>query len=79
MPNFDMDIDVDDFLDSCSSYEIEEVKKWLVDSDEISEGELVGNLSLLEEDFVNSLIKIKAKYMQLSIEEIEYLKELSNK
>ena len=78
--NVDVDVDVDDFLDACSSREIEEVVQWLKDNDELQEGELDQHkYSIHELSIVESLNKIKNNLIQLSSEEEDLIKEIANR
>jgi len=42
----DIDIDVDEFLENCSSSDIEEVIEWLTDSDYIKPNQVVDDIEL---------------------------------
>ena len=74
MPTFDLDIDVDEFMDELSKREIKEVKEWLLDNGH----------SLTDESPQNELIlidvsKIQQNYWRLSIEDAETIKTIADK
>lgn len=78
MPRFyaeDMDIDVDEFLESCSSSEIDEVIDYLIDMGRIkaSQREDYEVLSLPEREFEDTLNKLHGKYQSLTKAEEEII------
>lgn len=76
----DVTVDVDDFLDACSSREIEEVVQWLKDNDELQEEEIdQAKYSIHELSIVESLNKIKNNIIQLSSEEEDLIKQIANR
>ncbi len=76
----DVDVDVDDFLDACSSKEIADVIDWLRENNELQEGELDQHkYSIHELSIVESLNKIKNNLIQLSSEEENLIKEIANR
>lgn len=89
MPNFEtsefvdlaIDVDIDEFLNECSSNEIEDVIEYLIDNNFISEDRKIipQNLSFDEEQLHKNLNKIKDNYYLLSEEEEELIKQIANK
>jgi len=84
MPTFEneIDIDVDDFISSCSKDEIKEMIEILKDEYKEEVKEEIGYIkpkTFLEELFLNNLDKIKNNYLSLSQEEIEYLEKISKR
>ena len=84
MPTFEneIDIDVDDFISSCSKDEIKEMIEILKEEYKEEVKEEIGYIkpkTFLEELFLNNLDKIKNNYLSLSQEEIEYLEKISKR
>ena len=76
----DVDIDVDDFLNKCSSWEIEEVIKWLKDNGELPVGSILErekNLMDLEWDKI--ILKLQLNRIQLTLSEEELIKSIVNR
>jgi hypothetical protein len=76
----DVDIDVDDFLNECSSREIEEVIKWLKDNGELPVGSIFErekNLMDLEWDKI--ILKLQLNRIQLTLSEEELIKSIVNR
>ena len=63
MPNFntdgDVDIDVDEFLDSCSTYELDEVKQWILKEQ---------NSKNFIEEILNNLEEEQLEHVQVWLE-----------
>lgn len=74
MPSFDMDIDVDEFMDELSKSEIKEVKEWLRNEGHSLTDETPAN-ELLQID----ITKINEHYWRLSIEDMDIIKQIANK
>lgn len=74
MPNFDLDIDVDEFMDELSKIEIKEVKEWLRDN-----GHSLTDESPQNEFVLIDIEKIKQNYWRLSIEDAEKIKLIADK
>lgn len=83
-----VDIDVDDFLYSCSSYDIKELIKALVEDDHLPKEILNDNKEVkmeytkrgrLETDFSEKIDKLKDKYYSLTQEEEEFFNKLFSK
>lgn len=83
MPNFDLDVEVEDFLDSCNSYEKKELAEILIDDGFASplkdyDGEYK-SMGFQHERYIDSLNSLKTLYFSLSSEDIEKIIELSKK
>lgn len=74
MPTFDLDIDVDEFMDELSKSEISDVKEWLKYNGYSITDETPAN-ELLQDD----ISKINQHYWRLSIEDIEIIKKIADK
>lgn len=83
-----IDIDVDDFLYSCSSYDIKELINALVEDGHLpkeilnKEGEVREEMirrGRLEEEFSERLETLKTKYYSLSKEDEEFFEEVFKK
>jgi hypothetical protein len=76
----DIDVDVDDFLNECNDYEIEEVIGWLEDNGHLSEyyaDERKKNLMDLEWD--KAIDKLHSNRIQLTSSEEEFIKTIANR
>jgi hypothetical protein len=83
MPTFyadDLDIDVDDFLSSCSTKEIKEIIDLLQEDGQLDYGfNITGRESINERMFLESLFKIKDNWMNLSKEEEDIILNISKR
>jgi hypothetical protein len=88
MPYIDINIDVDEFLESCSRRDIKELIQTLVDTDHLpkevltKKGEVKEKMLRRgrgEEDFSEKLESLKTKYYSLSEEEENLLKSIFKK
>jgi hypothetical protein len=86
MPTFsegtDFDISVDDFLEECTSHELEEVIDYLEEMGYLKKYERTpeGNsLGLLEEEFQERIQKISESRHRLTLEEEETIKTISDR
>lgn len=82
--NFDisMDVDIEDFLYECSSREIEEVIKWLEESDYIKPHNVVDEGfegSVMDIEWFNTISKLQTLRQRLTLEEEELIKSIVNK
>lgn len=79
----DIDIDVEEFLDECGSYEIEEVIEWLVGNDYIKSTQVTdnGNMSLGDIEYLNIINKLTDPMVRfrLSEEELYAIQQISDK
>lgn len=77
-----IDIDVDDFMDECDSYDIKEIIDWLVDNDHLSKDGLIlstsRNMTFQESELLQNLKLIREKYYSLSIEQLETIKQIAS-
>lgn len=84
MPTFyteDIDIEVDEFLDDCSSIEIQEVIQWLKDSDYLPQNVTTSESqqSFQDEEFDGALMNLVGKRFKLSTEDEKAIMAISNK
>jgi hypothetical protein len=78
----DVDIDVDEFLDECDSYEIGEIIEWLKDEGHINNDDYVDYeepTSVLQELYEKNLEKIKRAYLQISKEDFQAINRIAKK
>ena len=87
MPYININVDLDEFYDELSRYDIEEMAEWLLD-DGILENHKNLNIRKLvrgneesfdEEQFRNNLTKLWSNFYQLSSEDEESIKTIANK
>ena len=83
-----IDIEVDEFVWSCSEYDIKELIKVLVENEHLPEGiiDQSGEIKteyprkgIMEVDFSEKLEKLKLKYYSLSQEEEEFFDKVFKK
>jgi len=84
MPTFyteDIDIEVDEFLDDCSSTEIQEVIQWLKDSYYLPQNVATSESqqSFQDEEFDGALMNLVGKRFKLSTEDEKTIMAISNK
>ena len=81
MPTFDCYVDVDDFMDELSESEIKEVIEWLQgNEDDFDESLLLPkNLNFDEGILLQSLNKIKANLIQVTLEEMEVINQIAKR
>lgn len=76
-----VDIDVDDFMGECDSCDIKEIIDWLVDNDHLSKDGLIleasRNMTFQESELLQNLKLIREKYYQLSIDQLEAIKQIA--
>ena len=79
--NKDVDIDVDEFLDECDSYEIGEIIEWLKDEGYINSDDLDDKepTSVLQELYEENLEKIRKAYLQISKEDFNTINSIAKK
>lgn len=79
----DVDIDVDEFLDECSSSDIEEVIEWLTDSGYIKSNQIVDDIELpyADAEYLNTISKLNNTMarLRLSDEDLATLKQIADK
>lgn len=85
MPEFEsyVDVDVDEFVSSCSKREIKELIDCLVEDGHLEKNRLVvqpeDKKGVLEEEFLGKLELLSTKYYSMSEEEVNMIDELYNK
>lgn len=86
MPEFsestyvDIDIDVDEFLEECTSFEIQEVIKWLKENGNIENDLIIQENSNFEDDIFNeNLNKLIGNRWKLSSEDEHTILEIAKK
>ncbi len=87
MPYIDVDIDVDDFYDKCSSYERRQLLDYLKDDGYVPNAEekmVVGNTAEVirnvhDVEWYELLQKLAPLRMQMSVEDIEAIKQIVKK
>jgi hypothetical protein len=84
MPTFysdEIEIDPDDFLSACTSYEIEELIKALIEDGHINDPYVKrkDNISITEESFSECLDKLSTNYLQLTLEEEEIIRIIAKR
>jgi hypothetical protein len=76
----EIDVDVDDFLNDCSSREIKEVIDWLRDNDELSiESVPERSKNLMDLEWDKSINKLSLNRTQLTVAEEEFIKSIANR
>jgi hypothetical protein len=85
MPEFEsyVDVDVDEFVSSCSKREIKELIECLVEDGHLEKNQFVkqpdDKKGVLEEEFLNKLEVLSTKYYSMTEEELEFIDNLYNK
>jgi hypothetical protein len=82
MPYFtvdDLDIDVDDFLDSCDSRDIEKLIEYLIYCGHINKEQTDDEQSLYEWEFNEMITKIADNRLRLTAEEDALLKKIADR
>lgn len=76
-----IDIDVDEFLDECSTHEIEEAIDWLRKSGYLTllDEAIEGPQSFQDEDFNNALLKLVGNRFKLSVEDEQTIMAIANR
>ena len=75
----EVDISVRDFLRECSKREITEIKDWLRDNEYLDSKDHVINHSVNESFFIKHIDNLKERYLQLSREDENTIKKISEK
>jgi predicted house-cleaning noncanonical NTP pyrophosphatase (MazG superfamily) len=83
MSYVNVDIDIDDFLSSCGSYDIKEIIEYLVEEGHISETAIIKKSKYQatpgEKLHMEYCQKIADKYFQMSNEDTALIEELAKK
>ncbi len=79
----DIDVEIDEFLEACSSSEIEEVIEWLTDCDYIKPTQVIVDVELpyVDSEYLNILFKLNNTMarLRLSEEDLATLKQIADK
>jgi hypothetical protein len=85
MPEFEsyVDVDVDEFVSSCSKREIKELIDCLIEDGHLEKNELIKQpeqkMGVLEEEFLTKLHSLSSKYYSMTQEELDLVDNLYNK
>jgi hypothetical protein len=76
-----LDIDIEDVLNDCSSWEIDQVIEWLKDNDYLENKYITpdDNDNILDIEFKITLDKIRDKRLNITLEDEEIIKQIANK
>jgi hypothetical protein len=76
-----LDIDIEDVLNDCSSWEIDQVIEWLKDNDYLENKYITpdDNDNILDIEFKTTLDKIRDKRLNITLEDEEIIKQIANK
>jgi hypothetical protein len=79
MPNISLDIE--DILDDCTDHEIKDAIDWLVDNDFFKGTAVVvsDNVSPQEEEFYDMIDHLSGLYYQISVEDLQVIREVLKK
>jgi hypothetical protein len=79
MPNISLDIE--DILDDCTDHEIKDAIDWLVDNDFLKGTAVVvsDNVSPQEEEFYDMIDHLSGLYYQISVEDLQVIREVLKK
>jgi hypothetical protein len=75
----DFDVDVNDFLEDCDSYEIDNVIDWLKEKGRIKDTHIDKQVCATELEFIEALDKIYTKWNVLSKEEEAFIVNLAKR
>ena len=75
----DVDVNVKDFLEDCSDYEIEEAIDWLKDKDYLKNTDIDRQVCATELEFIEALDKIYKKWNVLPKEETDFIINISKR
>ena len=79
-----IDIDIEDVLDDCSSWEIDYVVNWLKRNDYIKNNYVVSDNeyesdNIMDIEFKTAIDKIRDKRLNISLEDEALIKQIANK
>lgn len=77
----DVDIEVDEFVDSCTERDISKLLKYLSHQGYLTKFGVPDDnkMTAQEEDFVGKLSSLSLKYHQMSSDEVNFIENLYNK
>ena len=75
----DFDVDVNEFLEDCDSYEIDNVIDWLKEKGHIKDTHIDKQVCATELEFIEALDKIYTKWNVLSKEEEAFIVNLAKR
>ena len=75
----DFDVDVNEFLEDCDSYEIDNVIDWLKEKGRIKDTHIDKQVCATELEFIEALDKIYTKWNALSKEEEAFIVNLAKR
>ena len=75
----DVDVEVNDFLEDCDEYEIEQVIDWLKDKEHLKNIDIDRQVCVAELEFIEALDKIYTKWNVLSKDETEFIINISKR
>ena len=77
----DIDIDVDEFMESCCSYEIDDVIDWLEVNGHLPTMNHISEdkKNLMDIEWDNALHKLSSNRTQLTVAEEEFIKTIANR
>jgi len=79
--DIDVDIEIDEFVDSCSNRDIKDLIQYLATSGHLSKFKILdeSRMTAGEIEFNEQLISLSEKYLQMPKEEIDLIASLYNK
>jgi hypothetical protein len=77
----DIDIDVDEFMESCCSYEIDDVIDWLEVNGHLPETVRISEdkKNLMDIEWDKAITKLHSNRTQLTVAEEEFIKTIANR
>jgi hypothetical protein len=75
----DFDVEVDEFLEDCDSYEIDNVIDWLKEKGHIKDTHIDRQVCATELEFIEALDKLCTKWNMLSKEEEAFIVNLAKR
>ena len=84
MPYINVELDMEEIVDSLNKREIKELIDYLIDCEYLppltkSQRKLPNNLTYSEEDFINKVDKLINNRLSLTNEELEQIEKISNR
>jgi hypothetical protein len=75
----DVDIEIDEFVDSCNPREIKDLVNYLTAEGHLEKTKDLTKMTASEIDFCDKMSILSDKFYQMSVEEIEFIETLYNK